>query len=114
MSYGTRAAWEPLRLVAAGSVTASYAALGTALADYVRELTFKNNTDNTVLVSFDGTNDHLRFPANSAEAVDLTANKVRDDGLFVPKGTQIYVKHTGSAPTTGNFWVQLLYAQGGV
>ena len=50
----------------------------------------------------------------SFKILDLTTNKVKDDGLFLALGTQISVKDTGSAATSGNFWVEVMFAQGGV
>lgn len=114
MAYGTRVAVEALRSVAFGSITSSYAAVGSATTDPVRLVAFNNSTNQSLLVSLDGTTDHFRVVANGFKLLDLTANKVRDDGLFIEKGTVFYVKDEGSAATSGAFWIEALHAVGGV
>lgn len=114
MAFGTRVGVEALRSVAFGSVTSSYAALGAATTDYVRLVSFNNSTNQDIFVSLDGVTDHFRVVSNGFKLLDLTSNKVRDDGLFLAKGTIFYVKDGGTGPTSGNFWIEAVYAQGGV
>ncbi|MFP3859214.1 MAG: hypothetical protein ACLFUW_00180 [Bacteroidales bacterium] len=114
MAYGTRATFEPLREVASGSITGSYTALGSAIIDHARIVRIVNATNDQAYLSLDGSTDHIRMAANSFYLLDFSTNKVRDDGLFLPVGTTFYVKHTGSAPTSGNLWIEICYAAGGV
>jgi len=112
MAYGTRAGFEALREVAFGSITSSYAALGSSLTGHVRILCLTNSTDKDILVSFDGTTDNLRLFTGSYKLLDFTTNRVQDDGLFLPVGTQIYVKYS-SAPASGSVWADTINAVAG-
>ena len=114
MAFGTRAAWETLRTVAFGSLTSSYAAIGAPLSDRARLIKIVNLTDANVRVSFDGSTDHDIAPANGFFLYDLTTNRVRDDGLFVEVGTQVYIKDEGSAVTSGTVYLVVVYAEGGI
>lgn len=114
MAYGTRAAFEAVREVAFGSIGASYAAVGSAITDHARLIRIVNATDAQVYISVDGTTNQIRMAANSFFIMDFSANKVRDDGLFLPVGTVFYAKQVSGAPTTGGLWIEVVYAQGGV
>ena len=110
MAYGTRATFEAIREVAFGSIGSSYGAVGTALTDHARIVRFVNDTNGDVYVSTDGSTNMLRLAASSFLVLDFSANKVRDDGLFLPVGTIFYVKDGASAPSSGNFWIEVCYA----
>tara|TARA_Y100000034_G_scaffold103986_1_gene130174 strand:+ start:1039 stop:1383 length:345 start_codon:yes stop_codon:yes gene_type:complete len=113
MAYGTRVTFDAVREIAFGSVSGAYAAVGTPLADHVRLITFNSSLDQDIYVSFDGTTDHLRMAQNSFKLYDLSSNKVRDDGLFIASGTQIYIKEVSASVTEGTFWFESMSAQGG-
>ena len=113
MAYGTRIAWDAVRELAFGSISGTYAALGTPLADHARLLGLNNSTGVELYVSFDGSTNHLRIASNSFKLFDISTNKVRDDGLFLPVGTQIYVKQVSGAAAAGSIWAEVAYAQGG-
>jgi len=112
MTYGTRIAFEDIREVAFGSITANYTAVGSPTADYGRLVGITNNTDAEVYISIDGTNDHLRLAANSFKLLDLTTNGVCA-GLFLAKNISFYIKRVSGAPTSGDVWIEVLYGAGG-
>ena len=112
MAYGTRLGFEALRSAAFGVITNAYTALGTPTTGYTRLMNFVNDTDADMLISFDGVTDHLRIAFNSFQLFDCTTNRVTDDGFFLPKNTQIYIKFA-AAPSTGNFWVEICEATAG-
>lgn len=114
MAYGRRARFEALRTLAFGGIGAAYAACGGATTDYTRIVSFFNGTDVDVTVSLDGVTDHLRVSSGSGQVFDLTANEVKDDGLFIPVGTTFYLKQSVGAPSKGSFWIQVMNATGGV
>lgn len=114
MAYGTRVKFEPVRELGFGSISGTYATVGTPLADHTRIITFQNGCDQDLYISFDGVADHLRIASNSFKLLDLSANKVRNDGLFLSIGTQVYVKEVSASVTSGTFWVEVMYAEGGV
>lgn len=113
MGYGIRVGFDPVREIAFGDVSGTYTAVGTPFQQNVRLMSFNNSLDEDVYVSFDGVNNHLRVAMNSFQLFDLSANKIRDDGLFMSVGTQIYVKEVSSSVTGGSFWVEVMYGEGG-
>ena len=114
MAYGRVARFEPIRELAFGGIVAGYSAVGTLTTDYTRIFSVTNTTDTDVYISLDGVTDHMRIISGSAKIIDISANKVRDDGLFLPKGTVFYVKRAAGAPSAGLVAVEVLYASGGV
>lgn len=113
MAFGIRVAYEALRNVAFGGISGTYAAIGTPTAGNVRLYSLKNDTNEDLIISMDGTTDHIFMGANSFMIVDLSANKVRDDGLFIAQGTQFYVKEATSTPSSGALYMEILVAEGG-
>ena len=114
MAYGTRVRFEEIRESAFGAIGAAYAAIGGATGDHARLASIFNSTDTDVYISLNGVTNHLRIASGSGQIFDLTANKVRDDGLFIDQGTIFYVKRAAGAPSSGLVWVEVLYADGGV
>ncbi len=100
------AAFGNLRSVAFGSITSSYVAFGSALATPVVVVAFKNNTNGIILVSTDGTNDKLVYPGLSYGVYDLRTNAPEGDPFYLPQALQFYVKYSGSAPTSGSFYME--------
>lgn len=95
---------EALREVAFGSITASYAALGDVLGHDAFIDAFINETNANIYISFDGTNDHKKFGAQAGRVTDLKTNDA-----YRAAGTQIYIKHDGTAPTSGWFAAEVQY-----
>ncbi|MGD8326455.1 MAG: hypothetical protein PVF65_06035 [Sphingomonadales bacterium] len=111
MTYKRKALFDTLRTVAFGSITGSYAALGVPLTSEAVVISFINDTNANLYFSTDGTNDQLYLPNSSAMILDVRANNP-GDGLFIASSTQFYVKHDGSAATSGLAALQILYAGG--
>jgi hypothetical protein len=114
MTYGRRCSFEAVREAAFGAIGAAYATIGGVTTDYTRIISIFNSTDADVYISLDGVTNHLRVASGTGQVLDLTANKVRDDGLFIKLGTQFYQKRAGGAPSVGNVWIQTVSATGGV
>lgn len=114
MAYGRKVSWETLREVAFGGIGAGYATVGAATSELCRQFSIYNSTDQDIYVSFDGIYDNLRIASGTGQVHDCTTNKTRDDGFFVPLRTYFYVKRTGAAPTSGNVWIQVMVASGGI
>jgi hypothetical protein len=108
MSYQNRAKFEILKSAATGSIGAAYAAIGTPLSEPAVVLTFKNQTNGDVIVSTDGVNDYLTFPANSYGVYDIRTNSPLTSDFMFPKGTQFYVKDGATASTTGTFYIEAI------
>lgn len=96
--------WQAQRSLAAASIGASYANVGTAFTVPGRCLFIDNLTNADLQISFDGgTTDNLVIAARSGKAIDVTTNKLAsppDDGPMQPVGTQVAVKLIGAAPGT--------------
>lgn len=99
-----------LKSVAFGAITSSYANFGSALANSLQIVTFKNTTDQTIFISEDGTNDHYELPPNSADTVDCQANARSGDQAVKKTGLQFKIKGvSGSLPTSGKVIMQGQY-----
>ena len=101
---------ETLRSLAAASIIGTYSAIGAAFLHPIRVFMLQNLTDEDVLFSFDGTNDHMILPSNGFILVDVTSNSAISQGFFVAKGTVIYAKQSG-VPTTGSVYLTAFYGK---
>lgn len=113
MAYGIRVAFDAVREISFGSIGASYTGIGSALTDHARLIALTSTLDTEVYVSLDGSTDHLRLAVTSFKLLDLSTNRESASSLFLPKGTVFYVKRVSGAPTTGAFWIEVMYAAGG-
>ncbi len=100
--------FEPLRSIAFGDISGTYAAVGSAFSDAVRMLIIDNLTNATLTISFDGTNDHMVIPASSGRVLDYSSNRSGQANYFLQKtGTQVYAKGT---PGSGALYISVIYA----
>jgi hypothetical protein len=76
----------------------SYIAIGTgsatnaAMTKPIRTLVLQNFTDAAMMISFDGTHDHLPLLTNSYFVFDITSNKTIPQGFFLAEGQSLYVR----------------------
>lgn len=106
-----RMRWEPIRSIAFGSISGTYAAIGTALPNPSRLIRIINTTNADVLISTDGTTNNDIIPAGGFVLYDIMSNKSDSAGLFVlDQGSRIYVKQASGAPTSGNVYLVSIYA----
>lgn len=106
-----RLAFEPLRLLAAGSIGGSYASIGNPFANPARQLLVQNGTDAAVFFSLDGIEDHFFLPSGGFLLLDVTSNKTIVQGFYIAQGTTIYVKQSG-VPSTGSVFASVIYGIG--
>jgi hypothetical protein len=99
---------EVLRSLAFGSISGTYAAIGTAFLNPCRILEIINTTDADMLISYDGTHNHDVVPAHSGKILDFCANQALTQGAFLAEGTIVYVAEV-SAPTLGSVYVATYY-----
>lgn len=104
-----QAAFDPVRELAFGGISGSYAAVGSALTKRARGFCLTNNTEGDMMFSLDGSNDHLFVHANSFKLWDVQSNcnPQFDDRFVIPIGTIFYVKQL-EAPVSGSVYVELL------
>ncbi len=105
--------FDTLRSLAFGSISGTYAALGTPFTVNARIICFTNKTQGDVILSTDNTNadGQILVPAGSFKLYDLTANLVpgKDDSFVIAIGTQFYVKQV-TAPISGSVYIENVYA----
>lgn len=93
---------EVVRSVAFGSITNSYANLGSSLTNSLVMMSLTNTTDKTLFVSENGTDDHYELPAGASPSLDFQANAREGDILVKAIGTQFSIRGvTGDLPTSG-------------
>jgi hypothetical protein len=102
--------FEALRSLANGSISGTYAAVGTAFLHPIQIICITNNTDGDMIFSFDGgVHDHLFIAKGSFKLFDLCTNKTGLSTQFsIPQGTIVYVKQS-TAPTTGSVYMECIY-----
>lgn len=98
---GSSIKWNPVREIAAASITANYQTLGGVFLQDSNRLWITNNTNGDIYLSDDGVNNKLKIPALSGRAYD---NKTND--MFVLHGTQWYIKYV-VAPGSPAGWFAL-------
>jgi hypothetical protein len=101
---------DPLRSLAFGSISSSYAAIGTPFGHPVRMMIVQNFTNVQLTYSFDGINDHFVLPTFGQVIFDVTTNEFQQSGFVISVNTNMMVKGTGA--TSGNVYVSVFYARG--
>lgn len=104
-----RASFEPVRSLGFASVSGTYAGVGTALLHPIRQFFIQNLTDQTLMFSFDGINDHFPLPSNGFFLDDVTSNKTNSSGFYIAEGVRLYVRDISGAPTSGSVYFTVLY-----
>lgn len=106
-----RAQLEPIRSLAFGSISGTYAAVGTPFANPCRVICFTNNTAGDMFLSRDQTNDEIFVAAGSFKLFDIQSNvrPVNESAFVFETGTQWYVKQI-TAPVSGSVYIETIYA----
>jgi hypothetical protein len=105
---------DPIRTVAFGGISGTYAVVGTPLINLTRLILFQNFTDVSVFFSFDGVNDHIVVPTTGFVLLDLNTNKDSPAevlGWYIQQGTQIQVKQVSGAAGSGSVYVSSFYGR---
>jgi hypothetical protein len=108
MSVKTSATWDALRTLAYGSISGTYAALGTAILFPVVNMKIYNGTNALLTFSFDSITDNFVIPALSAAVWDIASNRVASgEDLSLKANTTVYVK---GSPGSGSVYLEVIYA----
>lgn len=103
---------DTIRSLDFGSISGTYAPVGTALQHITRLICFTNSTNGDMFVSIDAVNDNLFLPANTFKLFDLSTNRAEYNTLWgFPEKLQFFVKQS-TAPTAGTFYIECIYATG--
>ena len=101
--------FDTLRSLAFGSISGTFAAVGTPTTQNARLICITNTCDTDMFFSVDGSNNQLYVPSKSFKLFDLCTNRTHVDQVFVlPIGTQFYVKQV-SAPGSGSVIIEIVY-----
>lgn len=101
--------YEAMRVLAFGSISGTYAAVGASTDPSVNQYEIVNSTDKLLRFSWNGSTDHFVIAAYTHKIIDINANK-SGNHLFLGANETLYVKHEGSAPTVGNVYFVTMYA----
>lgn len=101
---------ETERTLAFGSITGTYAKVGSVTANAAIQFILQNQTDVAVSFSIDGTNSMITLAAGSVFTSDVQTNRSdRSELMMLPQGTQFWVKTAGS-PSLGGAYISIFYA----
>lgn len=107
-----RAHFEPLRTLAFGGISGTYAPVGDPLANQVRAFCITNNTQGDLIFSLDNTvvEGNMFIAKGSYKLYDVQSNMnaKKDDKYVLAEGDQFYVKQV-TAPTSGDVYIECLY-----
>ena len=106
-----RVRFEDLRTLAFGSISGTYALVGSTFSNPIRLINIVNDTDAAILVSFNGVDDKIYVPGSVAVVYDYSANKSDIAGYMEQAvGEGVYIKQYSDAPTSGVVAVTAVYA----
>lgn len=120
MAFSVTVRVDNLRSLAFGSVSGTYAKLGTAFTHRMRVVKITNNTNGDMFLAFtsgntplsDATQDNVFVPAGGFTLYDFTSNSESSGSPFVFEiGTQVWVRQS-SAPTSGSVYIECVYGKG--
>lgn len=111
-SLSVRLQFDPVRSLAYGSISGTYAGVGTALTNAASQIIIQNLTDASLMFSFDGVNDHFPLPSNGFIIDDIGSNRAVSQAFFLAAGERLYVKNIGTA-TSGSVYFTVAYGFNG-
>lgn len=109
-SLAVRLLVEPVRTLAFGAIGAGYAGVGTAITHPARMIYIANLTDESLMFSFDGINDHFPLITGGYMILDISSNKTASQHFYLAEGDRLYVKQIG-VPTTGSVYFTVFYGK---
>lgn len=108
MSVKTKATWDELRTLASGSISGTYAAVGSVIEFPIVSMKIYNSTNALLTFSTDGATDNFVIPSLSAAVWDIASNRVATgEELSIKAQTTIYVKGTVAS---GAVYLEVIYA----
>ncbi len=111
MSLAVKCLAEPVRTVAFGGISGTYAAIGTPFAHPARAILFQNLTNAVLMFSLNGVDDHFPIQAMGYFVLDVSSNRdASSDQLYVATGTVVWVKQVGVAGS-GSVYVSVFYGE---
>jgi len=105
-----RVFFEPIKTLAFGGISGSYASVGAPTTNQVRAFKISNNTQGHLLFTTNTAQDEMFVPAGSFTLYDLQSNinPKHDDKFVLKVGTQFSCKQV-TAPTSGAVYIECIY-----
>ena len=101
---------EGVRSLAFGSISGTYADVGTVTTHSSWQITINNTTDVLLIISKDdGVTDWLRIPPSTSGVWEYLYKTENGQVAMVPHGVQFQVKDDGSAATEGEVNISVEY-----
>jgi hypothetical protein len=106
-----RMRFEPLRSLIFDTIIETYAKVGTPTTHPARKIIITNDTDKTLIFSFDGSTDHCAVISHDSWDGDITTNKTREQGFYLAQGEQLWVRSIDdmSYPMSGYVYFTVMY-----
>jgi hypothetical protein len=103
---------EPVQTLSYADISGSYVLLGT-LANPSVQTIIQNWTDQPVMLSWNGINDHFPIASGCAWDSDNVSNKGKSDGLWQSQRQSYWVRLIGgTSPTMNAVYLTTFYGQG--
>jgi len=108
----SRVFFEPIKTLAFGGISGSYASVGSPTTNPIRAFCISNDTEGDMYFTTDTSQDEMYLAAGSFRLYDLQSNinPQFDDKCVLPIGTQFSVKQI-TAPVSGSVYVECIYAK---
>lgn len=105
----SKAFFEPIRTLAFGGISGSYASVGTPTENPVRVFKISNPTQGDMYFTTDTSQDEMFVAAGSFTLYDVQANinPRTDDSYVLPVGTQFSVKQI-TAPVDKAVYIEII------
>jgi|SRR6185295_15022443 len=105
----SRLQFEPVRSSGFAAILAGYTPVGTPTVNVCVQFLIQNLTDQSVMLSFDGVNDHFPLPSDGFFLDDVGSNATGANGLVLPANSQLFVKQLSGAPGSGAVYFTVAY-----
>ncbi len=101
---------EALRSIAFGSISGTYAAIGTPFENPITTIYIVNDTDDLLTFTYNTAEDKWVIPKTTSLIIDIGSNKSTHANIqSLPAGSTIYVK---GSPSAGTVYLSAFYANG--
>lgn len=97
----TRMLYEPLRGTDFSDITGAYTGIGAPFANPILWFHIINNTNEDVVISLNGIDNHLYLPSGAFIVHDIGSNKGLGGGLYIAQVTRFYVAAYATLPVSG-------------
>jgi hypothetical protein len=115
MTKAIRLATDPVRTKTAAAIIADLGAygagIGTGMNKPIRMFFLQNLTDQILMFSFNGIDDHMPLASTAYILLDVSSNQSFGQGFYWAEGSRLYVKRMpgGVDPASGSVYLTVFY-----